>query len=203
MAARRHREMNRGPLQSEAPAPQPASAHPWQQWREELTGWLLKRLGRHAIAEELAQEAMMRLWQAQHDGKEIKQPRSWLYRVAGNLAVDFLRRQLPMQQSGQLPLLLLVDPRSQSEDNCVLADTEAGEFDRAELLAELPMAMAGLPPEDRLMLWSRYQENLDCAAMAVREGRKTSTIKGRLFRARRRLRERILEQAAARRGTWS
>lgn len=197
VGARRHREMNRGTLQSETPA------HPWQQWREELTGWLLKRLGRHAIAEELAQEAMMRLWQAQHDGKEITQPRSWLYRVAGNLAVDFLRRQLPMQQSGHLPLLLLVDPRSQGEESCVLADTEAGEFDRAELLAELPMALEGLPPEDRLMLWSRYQENIDCSALAVREGRKTSTIKGRLFRARRRLRERILEQAAARREAWS
>lgn len=182
---------------------QEAPANPWQQWRDELTGWLLKRLGRHAVAEDLAQEAMMRLWAAQREGQEITQPRSWLYRVAGNLAVDYVRRQLPMPQSGQLPLLMLVDPRSQKEESCVLAQNEWGEFDRAELLAELPVALAGLAPEDRLMLWSRYQENLDCAAMAVREGRKQSTIKGRLFRARRRLRERLLEQASARRGAWS
>jgi len=175
----------------------------WLAWREELTAWLLKRLGRFGVAEDLVQEAFLRLWQVQHAGAEIANPRAWLYRVAGNLAVDYVRRQLPMQQATLTPVVALVDPRSQREEACILARTEAGEFDTAELLAELPQALSQLAPDDRLILWSRYQEDLDCRAMAVQEGRALSTIKGRLFRARQRLRRRLLAQARARREVYS
>jgi RNA polymerase sigma-70 factor (ECF subfamily) len=42
-------------------------------------------------AEEAAQEAFFRLYQARRDGEEIQQPRSWVYRVARNVACNSLR----------------------------------------------------------------------------------------------------------------
>jgi RNA polymerase sigma-70 factor (ECF subfamily) len=47
-------------------------------------------LNPHA-AEEAAQEAFLRLYQARRDGEEIEQPRSWVYRVARNVAFNSLR----------------------------------------------------------------------------------------------------------------
>jgi RNA polymerase sigma factor (sigma-70 family) len=175
------------------------AAPPWCLWREELTGWLLKRLGRHAVAEDLAQESLVRLWQALERGEAIRNRRAWLYRVAGNLAVDHARRRLPLLANAEGTMGALEDPRCEGDETCVLACTAEGDFDRAELLAELPQAWKELPPEDQMVLWARYREDLDPRAMAVREGHRVSTIKGRLYRARRRLRERLLQQATARR----
>ncbi len=175
------------------------AAPPWCLWREELTGWLLKRLGRHAVAEDLAQESLVRLWQALERGEAIRNRRAWLYRVAGNLAVDHARRRLPLLAHAEGVLGALEDPRQEGEESCILACTPAGDFDRTELLAELPQAWKELPPEDQMVLWARYREDLDPGAMAVREGHRVSTIKGRLYRARRRRRERLLKLARARR----
>ena len=45
-----------------------------------------------SAAEEAAQEAFFRLYKARRDGEEIQQPRSWVYRVARNVAFNSLRR---------------------------------------------------------------------------------------------------------------
>jgi RNA polymerase sigma-70 factor (ECF subfamily) len=67
-----------------------------------LTERLLPRALRHAArvlgdaaeAEDVAQEAMMRLWKAAADWRSDgpAQPATWLHRVVANLAVDRLRR---------------------------------------------------------------------------------------------------------------
>jgi RNA polymerase sigma-70 factor, ECF subfamily len=42
-------------------------------------------------AEEATQEAFFRLYKARREGEEIQQPRSWVYRVARNIACNSLR----------------------------------------------------------------------------------------------------------------
>ena len=50
-------------------------------------------LGDRAEAEDVAQEAMLRLWRAAQDWTAGgARPSTWLYRVTANLAVDRLRR---------------------------------------------------------------------------------------------------------------
>jgi RNA polymerase sigma-70 factor (ECF subfamily) len=44
-----------------------------------------------STAEEAAQEAFFRLYKARRGGEEIEQPRSWVYRVARNVASNALR----------------------------------------------------------------------------------------------------------------
>ena len=43
-------------------------------------------------AEEATQEAFLRLYTGLRDGEEIQQPRSWVYRVAHNLAISTAKR---------------------------------------------------------------------------------------------------------------
>jgi RNA polymerase sigma-70 factor (ECF subfamily) len=49
-----------------------------------------------AEAEDVAQEAMLRLWQMAPRWREDAPVGAWLYRVAHNLAIDRIRRRRPM-----------------------------------------------------------------------------------------------------------
>ena len=66
-----------------------------------LLGYALRLLGEREPAEDVVQEAFMKL-HAQFD--RVQEPRRWLYRTVHNLALN-LRRQ-----SGEVVRLVLVDP---------------------------------------------------------------------------------------------
>ena len=46
-------------------------------------------------AEEVMQEAFLRLYSALQSGEELINPRGWLFRVAHNLAMDGIKHRLP------------------------------------------------------------------------------------------------------------
>ena len=46
-----------------------------------------------ALAEDIVQEALLRLWRAKGVPENAEGFRNWLYRTAGNLAIDALRRR--------------------------------------------------------------------------------------------------------------
>lgn len=59
-------------------------------------GHALRVLGSHAAAEDVAQEAMLRLWRAAPDWREGEaRVSTWLYRVTANLCTDVLRKGVP------------------------------------------------------------------------------------------------------------
>jgi RNA polymerase sigma-70 factor (ECF subfamily) len=59
--------------------------------REALTRFLTRRLGNMAAAEDLAQEAWLRI--ARGGTPAIANPRAYLFRIAANLAVDYQRSE--------------------------------------------------------------------------------------------------------------
>ena len=57
----------------------------------------LRLLGQAADAEDVAQDAMLRLWRVAPDWRDGEaQVRTWLYRVTANLCLDRLRRRRPV-----------------------------------------------------------------------------------------------------------
>lgn len=67
-------------------------ARGWQSCRGELTGYLRRLVAREDVAEELAQQAALRMLEAEGAPEAPGDIRAWLFRVATNLAVDHLRR---------------------------------------------------------------------------------------------------------------
>jgi len=51
-----------------------------------------------AIAEEIIQEVMLRIWIHRDKLPEVEIPRKWVFRIASNLAFTFLQRRLKEQQ---------------------------------------------------------------------------------------------------------
>ncbi len=58
------------------------------EFREPLYRYLRTLGSRHARAEEITQEAFLRLVVAQRDGAQIQDMRAWVFRVARNLCID-------------------------------------------------------------------------------------------------------------------
>lgn len=126
----------------------------------ELTARLLPRALRHAArvlgdrgeAEDVAQEAMLRLWKAAADWRQDgpAQPSTWLHRVVANLAVDRLRAR------GRAVGL---DP----EMEAALPDTRPGTEARmieADRMAALDAALATLPERQRQAVVLRHIEGM-------------------------------------------
>lgn len=74
----------------------------YERHRRELVVYVSRLVVHRAVAEEIAQEAVMRLLLQQHVAEDESSVRAWLYRVSTNLALDHLRRH---STSREFPLL--------------------------------------------------------------------------------------------------
>ena len=109
-----------------------------------------RTLGNRADAEDVAQEAMLRLWRAAADWQPdgAARPATWLYRVTANLVVDRLRR------GGRS--VGLDDPDTLLDER----DTaEAGLIQQGRMAA-LDAALARLPERQRQAVVLRHIEGL-------------------------------------------
>ena len=130
----------------------------------------LRLTGDHAAAEDIVQDTFLRMHGFLGGFRPGAPLRPWLKRVAGNLAIDRLRRQRP---SLDVPL----------EDD-VRADPGAG----PELHAESLGLLQRLPPLVRTVVWLHAMEGWSHPELAARFGRSQSWSKSVLSRGLARLR---------------
>jgi RNA polymerase sigma-70 factor (ECF subfamily) len=155
--------------------------------QDHLFRYLLRLAGDDAVAEDLFQQAWIRVAEriGRYDAARPFAP--WLYAVARNLALDHLRRRRPESLEEQ------PEPAApQTED--------ADPFARAVALQQgsrLAAALSELAPLDREVLSLRFEEDLPLADLAQRLAVPLPTAKARLYRALGRLRERLLARAPA------
>ncbi len=97
-------------------------------------GQALRMLGDRAEAEDVTQEALLRLWKIAPDWRQGEaQVSTWLYRVVANLATDRLRRRrrtAPLEDAGE--------PVDEAGDAPARMQSEARRAALAGALADLP-----------------------------------------------------------------
>jgi RNA polymerase sigma-70 factor (ECF subfamily) len=135
----------------------------------------------YAEAEELAQEAFVRVWRGLPGFRGQAQFTTWLYRIACNLCLNRLprlRRELlqiePLEE-------VLVNPDPSPSD--VYAAREMSAF--------LHTQLDRLPEKYRLVLTLRYLQHLSYTEIAAALEVPMGTVQTHLHRARRLLRERL------------
>ena len=131
------------------------------------------RTGSRADAEDVMQEVFLRLVRAAPVFDSEEHAKAWLLRVASNCAADLFR--LPWRRR-EVPL---------EEDLPAAESPEAGSVTEAVL---------SLPARYRLPVHLYYYEDLSVAEIGKIIGKSEGTVKSRLFRARRLLRERLKEE---------
>ncbi len=138
-------------------------------------------------AADLTQEVFLKAWN-NLDKFEFKSAFStWLYRLASNLCIDFLRnnrrrQNLPLtfeDEEGEEQRIEVLDPAPLPEERVIAAEGQA----------RLSAAMEELEPEHRQILTLRVVNDLSYADIAEILGVKEGTVKSRLARAREKLRK--------------
>jgi RNA polymerase sigma-70 factor (ECF subfamily) len=129
---------------------------------------------RDALAEEIVQDAFLRVWINAARWRPQAAFRTWLYRIVVNLCLNAKRRPV------DLPLAAGGDPAASDDAGAAL---EREERDRA-----LAAAVDALPARQRAAIVLTYQEGLSNAEAAAVLDASVSGLEALLVRARRALR---------------
>ena len=111
----------------------------------------------------------------QYDGKH--EFHTWLYAVARNLTIDYLRKKSPVS----------LDAMMEDEDHAPLepADTQPMAWEvvqRHEQAERINAALIGVPAEYREAIVLRFQDGLGLEEIATVIGAPLGTVKSRLYR---------------------
>jgi RNA polymerase sigma-70 factor (ECF subfamily) len=142
-----------------------------------LVRYLLYLIGRQDYAEDLAQETWIRVLQrgSQYDGRQRFD--LWLFAIARNLAIDYLRKKRKTVQTDSLP-----DDR----DEILLLSASGPSPFEAAARSEDAIRLAGqlqiLSPLYREALLLRFQEDLSLAEIAQVLGAPLTTVTSRIYR---------------------
>jgi RNA polymerase sigma-70 factor (ECF subfamily) len=136
-------------------------------------------------AQDVMQEAFLRLWKQWQDGTRIHNPRAWLLRVARNLAEDYAKSAF--SRNGTQP------PQTM---NSVMAKGRQPleRLEQQETFAQIRMILKQMPEADREILTLRYALDYDAQEIAEVLAVQISAVHMRLSRARQRLAERLTSQ---------
>jgi|LauGreDrversion4_2_1035121.scaffolds.fasta_scaffold182206_2 RNA polymerase sigma-70 factor (ECF subfamily) len=160
------------------PAPhRPITERVLRHWIERLTPGLIRLSfaichDRHR-AEELVQEAFVRLWRSPPDAGEPAIA-SWMRSTVTNLSISAIRRKRRDWT--------LIDESGTARDLRAEVPGRAGE--RREDLSRIAAALERLDPDKRAMIMLRVNEGLSYEAIANHLGVPIGTVMSRLNRAR-------------------
>jgi RNA polymerase sigma factor (sigma-70 family) len=143
------------------------------------------------IARELAQEALLQAYLSLDHLRDDARFKSWLYGITLNVCRSYLREQ----KSDALSLEALLggvrgDHVALLESSAVVDPQVVAE--EQELHRLVLHAVEGLSPKDRAATLMFYYEQLSIEEIAAILGISVVAVKGRLHRARKQLRERLL-----------
>lgn len=143
-----------------------------------------RMLGEAAEAEDVAQEAMLRLWRAAPDWRAGEAGvGAWLRRVASNLCLDRLRRR---RES------LAAEPPDRPDERPAALDRLAQD----ERAAALRAALAELPERQRLAIVLRHFEERPNPEIAAILETSVEAVESLLARGRRELAARLIPRRA-------
>lgn len=147
----------------------------FEQWRDPVNRYVVAAFGDPTEAEEITQEAFLRLYSRLHSGQTVVNVRAWVFRAAHSLAVSRIRSQ---------QFIELLDEEGWEELRRSLVDTARNPEQRLlelEKLSRLRVAIARLTAPERQCLHLRtkglrYREIAEVLNLG------TSTIAETLYR---------------------
>ena len=148
----------------------PPFEHFYEQHRDEIFGFLRKRLGRER-AEDAFQETFLRALRAYPRLEHGNHLRAWVYTIAGRIVIDDHRRQ--PQAAAELPELATLDGRP--------------------AYAALEHLAGELPPTERAAVVLRYGYDLDYAEIGAALGSNAAAARQAASSGIRRLRQKELQ----------
>jgi RNA polymerase sigma-70 factor, ECF subfamily len=133
-------------------------------------------------AEDVAQEAYLRVHRSLRTFRGDSSFRTWLYRIVANTAMTYLRKRGRFGDVAEEP-------------DTVLRLADAGSSEDEVDLDHVRVALGTLPDSQRVILLMKDAYGFSCREIAGEMGVSEGAVKVRLHRARRRLKDSLYGQA--------
>lgn len=146
---------------------------------EQLTAYLTRMTGNGADADDLLQETLIRIARALPTFEGRSSPKNWAYKIATNVAIDFLRKT----KKGSFTELVESEARSNGDEEDRLVLDEMNDCVRE--------VIDGLPPDYRAALILFNLQGRSVAETAQILDISISAAKVRIHRAKARLKEEL------------
>lgn len=134
-----------------------------------------------AVAEEIVQDVFLKLWTHRHDVAGKEAPSSWLFTIAANQSLTFLRRMSVERR--------YIDTVKEQIDEARLQNPTEDQLFLRENEALLKKALDNLPPQQKLIYTLSRQEGLSHKEIADQLNISPNTVKNHIVTAVRTLRE--------------
>lgn len=151
--------------------------HLIEQYQHRLLRYLVYLSGNRELAEDLFQETWIRVLERGHQYDGRHEFSTWLYAVARNLTIDYLRKKSPVSLDG-----LLDDEDHPAPEPADLRPPAWELVAQREQAERINAALVNIPAEYREAIVLRFQDGLALEEIATVTGSPLGTVKSRLYR---------------------
>lgn len=159
-------------------------------YQRPIIGYVFRMLGDYEAALDVTQEVFIKVYNSLDRYSSQYKFSTWLYRIAHNAAIDYMRRNSIVPQSLETENR---DGTYELQVESPLPSPEQ-ERERSEWRAEIEAVVKCLPAAYRELILLRHSYDLSYDEIAEVTGLPLGTVKNRLFRAREIMRELFIER---------
>ena len=163
---------------SASPEGAPDSASLWRAFESQLRGYAARRV-KESELDDVVQETFLRIHRALESGTEVRDLRGWVFQVLRSAIADHHRRRARSRE----------DSAGAEIDDAPTDERAEGANENERVGGWLPFFIEALPPTQREALRLVEIEGLSQAEAARRLGVPVATLKSRVQRGRKRVRE--------------
>ncbi|MBN1114688.1 MAG: RNA polymerase sigma factor [Oligoflexia bacterium] len=159
---------------------------------------LIKKFGKRMInyawrftgsredAEDIAQEVFIRVYNAAPAYYPSAKFTTWLYRIASNVSVDWLRKNRDSRKTASID-----DPEAGAEKHAAAGENTGDALEEKEKNEEVREALLSLPENQRAAVILKIYEDRPYSEIASIIGVSVASVESLLFRARQAIRNRL------------
>jgi RNA polymerase sigma-70 factor (ECF subfamily) len=161
-----------------------------RRYQRPITNYVYRMLGNYDASLDVTQEIFIKVYNSMARYSAEYRFSTWLYKIAHNAAIDYLRRNSNHEQSLEI----------ESDDGTYEVQYESKrlnpeqERERSEWREEIKTVVRRLPAGYRELIVLRHDNDLSYDEIAEITNLPLGTVKNRLFRAREMMREIFLER---------
>lgn len=161
-----------------------------RRYQRPIASYVYRMVGNYEASLDLAQDIFIKVYASLSRYRSEYKFSTWIYKIAHNAAVDYLRRNSTREQS------ITEDFGGEQREISFERSRPSPEIEseREERRAEIERVVRLLPPAYRELIVLRHSHDLSYEEIAEVTGLPLGTVKNRLFRARELMRSQLEER---------
>ncbi len=147
-------------------------------YQEGIFNFVHYKLGNIEAAEDIVQDVFIKLWETRHQLKEDRSLKSYLFTIANNLALNYMRHAKVVMKFQQ-----------ELSEETSLQESPQAALEKKEFREKLLACIAALPEKPRLVFMMSRMENLSYKEIAERLDISIKTVESHIGNALKALRQ--------------